>query len=175
MQQPSSRLSIDTSHWGKGFWESIHFASCDYPEHPDEKEKVAFKSFFSSLQYVLPCENCREHYTTYWNEHPIDNFLETGQRLREWTLQLHNHVNKRLGKREWSLAEFNTKYDLGGEDDEEEEPKPLSLLKQIPVPARPASVPTVRQQRFVHVGNGTRRAGVVPPKRKCTNCNKRRT
>jgi hypothetical protein len=188
----SSRKSIDPLVWGKGFWESLHYASVDYAV----ADKAGFEAFYASLRYTLPCENCREHYTQFWNAHPIAPYLEHDDKLREWTLLLHNTVNKRLGKPTWSLEQFNTRYDVREDDDEDAEDKTeqshqLSLFVTTPAPAPPvpaaaAPAPAMLRPRiqtqgpaFVHVGNGKRvsRAAAPAPastgKKKCKNCGKK--
>jgi len=180
----TNRKSIDPVVWGDGFWKSIHYASVDYAV----ADKEGFRAFFASLKVTLPCENCREHYTEFWNTHSIEPYLEQDEKLREWTLLLHNTVNKRLGKPIWTLAEFNERYDVR-EDDEEEKVAQISLItrdKPVVVHAAPVSVPAPRNlQRpriqiqtpnYVHVGNGKRvRPTAAPPgpKKKCKNCGKK--
>jgi hypothetical protein len=36
---------------------------------------------------------------------PIEGFMDSGKALFEWTVALHNLVNRELGKREWTVEE----------------------------------------------------------------------
>jgi hypothetical protein len=36
---------------------------------------------------------------------PIEGYMDSGKLLFEWTVTLHNVVNRELGKREWTVEE----------------------------------------------------------------------
>ena len=42
---------------------------------------------------------------------PVENWLDNRKSLIDWVVQVHNHVNSRLGKREISIAEFMERYE----------------------------------------------------------------
>lgn len=52
--------------------------------------------FLQSLGRVLPCKKCRPNYEKYISDHPFD--LRSRDHLVRWMIDLHNDVNKRLGK-----------------------------------------------------------------------------
>ena len=54
---------MDPSIWGKHGWKFIHFVAQGYPDKPSQEQKLQYKNFFNSIQYVLPCSFCRDHYT----------------------------------------------------------------------------------------------------------------
>lgn len=169
----SNRKSIDPLIWGKGFWESIHYAAVDYAV----ADKAGFEAYFASLKFTLPCENCRAHYTNFWNTYSILPYLEQDEKLREWTLLLHNTVNLRLGKPTWTLAQFNAKYDVreDDEDEEKEEKTHLSLIVQSPASSKQR--PRIQVPAYIHVGNGKRIRPTIATapatKKKCKNCGKK--
>ncbi len=86
--------------WGPIFWMTIHIVALGYSENPSYSEKKAAKEFFESLQHLLPCPTCREHYIENLKERPITPFLDNRRDLFKWTVELHNAVNKKLGKPE---------------------------------------------------------------------------
>lgn len=53
---------------------------------------------------ALPCDECRWHYIQYITERPPSGDLFA------WTVQLHNSVNRRLGKPQMSLADAKRLY-----------------------------------------------------------------
>ncbi len=99
-------LALPPSIWGPIFWTTIHIVSLAYPDNPTPEEKKAAKDFFESLQFVLPCPICRNHYKENLKELPIDAALESREQLVLWAFNIHNAVNKKLGKAELTLQEF---------------------------------------------------------------------
>jgi hypothetical protein len=63
------------------------------------------KEFLESMVFIIPCPVCREHYQKHLNVMPITPHLDRRQDLFKWTVQLHNEVNKSIGKPEVSELE----------------------------------------------------------------------
>lgn len=66
------------------------------------EDKDSYAAFYVSLANVLPCKVCAQHYAKELEHKPVGDALENGT-LFEWTVAVHNSVNKRLGKPEWSV------------------------------------------------------------------------
>lgn len=94
--------------WGKHFWMCIHLAALAYPNNPTLEDKSNYKNFFTYIGKILPCKKCTVNYGRHTSLMPIDNHLEDRQSLFNWTVYLHNSVNKELGKPLW-----NTEYAYG--------------------------------------------------------------
>ena len=92
---------MDKNIWGKHIWKSIHYIALGYPDIPTEEEKNNYYTFFISLKNVLPCPLCRNHYTDILiNELPITNdVMKNKHNLLKWTIDLHNIVNNKIGKK----------------------------------------------------------------------------
>ena len=91
--------------WGEHLWNSIHYIALGYPERPTDADKHAYKTFFETLWRFLPCYKCANNYRHHLQELPIDMFMETKDRLFEWTVLLHNIVNRDTGKRTYTVQE----------------------------------------------------------------------
>lgn len=91
--------------WGKHLWKSIHYIALGYPSRPSDDDKEAYRTFFHNLWRVIPCYKCANNYKEHLVELPIEPFLDTTDRLFEWTVLLHNIVNRDTGKRSYSLQE----------------------------------------------------------------------
>jgi hypothetical protein len=97
--------------WGPHAWIFMHSVTFDYPDNPTPEIQNRYKLFFESLQYVLPCELCRNHYTKNLKKFPINNHvLKTRKNLIEWLIDLHNNVNKSNKKPKLSYKEVVKKY-----------------------------------------------------------------
>jgi len=99
---------MKNSQWGPSAWLFLHSVSFQYPENPTDQDKNNYKIFFESLQNILPCPNCREHYQKNLKENPMN--LESRESLIKWVIDLHNAVNKKNSKKEYSYDEVNDLY-----------------------------------------------------------------
>lgn len=84
--------------WGPHGWKFMHAVALAYPESPSVEEKKAAFQFFTSLEYLLPCESCKQNYKKELQMFPLQPALESKQALNEWLTALHNSVNTRLNK-----------------------------------------------------------------------------
>ena len=89
---------MDPQLWGPSAWYFLHSLTFSYPENPTQKEKKSIKDFFSSLQYLLPCDVCKLNYKIHFNEDPIDGHLQSRERVVKWLISIHNKVNVETGK-----------------------------------------------------------------------------
>jgi len=94
---------IDKNSWGEYLWHSIHFISLGYPKNPSSNDKKYYKNFYINLKNVIPCQECSEHYESNLKKYNIDNYLVNREKLFEWTIIIHNDVNRMLGKSEWNI------------------------------------------------------------------------
>jgi hypothetical protein len=93
-------LQVPPTVWGPFFWYTIHIAALGYPNEPNYAEKKAAKEFYESFSHIIPCPVCKEHYAKYLAENPLTPHLDTRKDLFEWTVRIHNLVNKSLNKPE---------------------------------------------------------------------------
>lgn len=102
---------VDRSIWGPAFWRLIHSAARAYtPER-----SLSFRQFIASLPGVLPCGECREHIAVNLRRVlPLrDSNLLNDETLFLWTFNLHDIVNKQLGKRSPPFADVKKLYYSG--------------------------------------------------------------
>jgi hypothetical protein len=95
---------VDPGVFGPCFWKTIHYICIGAPKQLSIEDKRYYKLFFNNLQYWIPCDICSEHYEKNVKKIDIDKYLNEN-RLFEFSVDLHNIVNKMLGKREWSIDE----------------------------------------------------------------------
>jgi uncharacterized protein YbaR (Trm112 family) len=96
---------MDQAIWGPSAWKFIHSVALNYPLEPTIIDKQHYRLFFEYLMHVLPCPKCKHNYEKEFNLLPIDSALENREALVYWTIDIHNSVNKRLGKREYTYEE----------------------------------------------------------------------
>ena len=76
-----------------------------YPDNPTPQEKAAVVSLLDTLPFLLPCESCRLNVVKEMEASPVQPYLSNARSLGEWVSNLHNSVNRRLGKREYTYEE----------------------------------------------------------------------
>lgn len=89
-----NKIGVLPSCWGSGSWIMIH--SIAYVYNP-KLDKEKYFNFFSNLGSILPCEDCRIHYSQNLNKQELITALETNETFFRWVYDLHNKVNKQTG------------------------------------------------------------------------------
>lgn len=84
---------ITKDFWGRPMWFVIHTFALNLPAVLNDQYKNYWKAFASSLQFVLPCPICKEHYKQNMINFNVENYLSTSNKVFEWTWRLHNNVN----------------------------------------------------------------------------------
>ena len=101
---------MDNKIWGPYFWFTLHTVTLGYPTYPNYVNKRNYHDFFVSLQNVLPCKKCQEHYKEHLKQNPITAHLDNKESLVKWCFNLHNKVNLSLNKPVFTYPEFIEKY-----------------------------------------------------------------
>jgi hypothetical protein len=96
---------MNKNKWGKHIWYSFHIIALNYPQNSTNIDKMNYKNFYLNFGNVLPCDKCKINYQKHIKNIPIDNYLNNNIDLFKWTIEVHNNVNKDLGKKELSYNE----------------------------------------------------------------------
>ena len=83
-----------TDIWGPPLWKEIHVTSLSL--RPEE-----FKEYLDDVDSKIPCIECRNHFRTYREAHPVGPKTDPVR----WGIYFHNAVNKRLRKPELPYKE----------------------------------------------------------------------
>jgi len=85
--------------WGPHLWQALHMISIGYPNEPTDEQKQHYKTFFENFYQVIPCTICSNNYKKNLRELPItEDTIKNRQNLANWLINIHNIVNKELGK-----------------------------------------------------------------------------
>jgi hypothetical protein len=99
------KVGVLPSCWGQSAWLFIH--SIAYAYNP-QIDKQKYFDFFSNLGSILPCEECRIHYSQNLNKQELIIALETNENLFKWVYDLHNKVNKQIGVSESNWPSYES-------------------------------------------------------------------
>jgi len=80
------------SHWGNSLWSYIHTIS-------SLNDTQLVKEILQNIQYIIPCNTCKPHYKEYLLL--MDDYIKKYNNipLFYWSVDIHNKVNSRTGKR----------------------------------------------------------------------------
>lgn len=84
----------------------MHFVAMGY----DGTRPEVFAGFYNNLVTLLPCKTCAEHYAGELVREPVEGNLKDASDLFAWTVRVHNSVNRRLGKPQWSIQKARDHY-----------------------------------------------------------------
>ena len=96
----SSGDGMLTTIWGPSMWHFLHTMSFNYPVKPSKEDKIHYRDFILSLQYILPCKYCRQNLKTNLKANPVTmSVMENRDTFSRYIYKLHEIVNKLLGKK----------------------------------------------------------------------------
>lgn len=101
------------SQWGPPLWKEMHTRTFEYPENPNQSDRLRIKQYFHGVVQRIPCPACRIHYKAWLRFNPVENVSHNKYHLIKWLIDLHNEVNRRTGKRVWSYQEVWDLYSTG--------------------------------------------------------------
>ena len=91
---------MDPTLWGPQLWFFLHTLTLQYPDKPTWTQQGEMNDFLVSVEYILPCANCKIHYKNYLLDNPPT--LTNRGVFIIWMIDLHNMVNLRLNKQTYS-------------------------------------------------------------------------
>ena len=98
-------LTVDASGpscWGPVQWAALHQMLRGYPREAASTEKQeALKAYVNGLAGLIPCNACAQHWKTFAATVQTENRHDA----LKWSIDAHNAVNARLGKRVYTYAE----------------------------------------------------------------------
>lgn len=90
---PLPTYNADTAVWGASLWRILHTMA----EYSDKSSVVSlWNNLLHLLNTYIPCDQCRQHFSSYLQNNPVD--VSDRGALSLWMFTLHNDVNGRLGK-----------------------------------------------------------------------------
>ena len=93
------RQNFDSDIWGPHAWFFLETVCMGYPTDPSYEEKKQAENFFKALQFMIPCEKCRNHYKKHLKKYPLNGeVLSSRDNLFMWIVDIHNSVHKNKQK-----------------------------------------------------------------------------
>lgn len=105
--------------WGPRVWSVIHGLSLRAGtviiDLLKADEMRAWEKILLTTGPMLPCEECRDHYSQWLKDNPLKPFQqlpyqEKAEWIRLWLYNLHSSVNRRLGKKNLYISDIRERY-----------------------------------------------------------------
>lgn len=108
---PSQSRPLDAAVWGPHFWFVMHTMAYTYPvSNPTPTTKRQMYDFFHRLPLFLPDAAMGGKFQDLLNAYPLTPFLDKRESLMRWVHQIHNRINRTLGKPRIEYQESLDKY-----------------------------------------------------------------
>lgn len=98
-------MGISPDIWGPSTWTFLHLIVLSEPEILDTSRLGYYKTLFTVLQELLPCQKCRNHLRENMGKLKDLTSIQSKRELFDWTVELHNLVNQITNKRTYDLEE----------------------------------------------------------------------
>ena len=84
-------INYDPTIWGPHEWFFLETMVRSLPETLDDNLQSKLKMHFVTLSYLLPCEICQKHFSTYIKESRLDKLdFSKKKNVIHWLNDLHN-------------------------------------------------------------------------------------
>lgn len=93
-------------HWGTWIWGYIHTISV--VDHRDQNICNERIQLLKAANELFVCQTCKKEYQNYLEK--LDKLEIKPMYLFYWSVDLHNHVNKKLGKLQWGYDQALKKW-----------------------------------------------------------------
>jgi flavocytochrome c len=93
---------------GRRAWFFLHSVAAKYPDNPTENDKTSLRNLVAALGQHYPCKLCRKHLKQQLRDPDLGPVaVNSRQELTVWFCELHNMVNRDIGKKEFDCNPFN--------------------------------------------------------------------
>lgn len=144
-------LAID--EWGPSAWHTLHALVHTLPRTQSTKRAKETREFLLLFARHLPCPTCRTHFRAFLDARTTVTTFESRAHAVKALNDAHNEVNRRCGKREWTLREHCERYRRPAERARDNRRVEGTLLGVIAVLLCASAV--VRAHRVARVGMRT--------------------
>lgn len=109
-----SECPVDSEEMGRATWTYLHTMAAYYPDSPTTDEQKNMKKFLNIFSRFYPCDYCAEHMREWLKTNPPKT--ENRVLFSNWMCDMHNDVNKRIGKKLFDCSKVDERWLDGWKD-----------------------------------------------------------
>lgn len=102
-------LAFEAAAWGPLAWQYLHIVAMAYPPNPSSKDVQKYTQFLYSFADTLPCADCSTSFRALLKKKLKPRLhLKNCKELSRFVFNLHNDVNRKIGKRVIPWKKYDT-------------------------------------------------------------------
>jgi FAD-linked sulfhydryl oxidase len=100
--------TVTKEELGRSTWTFLHTLAAQFPIRPTKQQQRDVKELMAIISRLYPCKTCAEHFKEILKTNPPK--AKSGLDLVQWMCQVHNLVNKSLGKSQFPCEQAELRW-----------------------------------------------------------------
>ncbi len=125
-------MSLTTSYWGEAFWKTMYTIAYTFPSNPSDEYRKYTETWYESMAQLLPCEECRQHFCEYLDQHPVQDSSTDQLSLLRWVNASENAINQKMHKPAVSLETRIAEMDRSNPNIQSQQPRRSAPPRNAP-------------------------------------------
>lgn len=102
----SNACLLSKHDWGTIFWSYVHTICVIDGKEGIRERSVLVKEILEKMDMLIFCKTCINSYTELRKKYPLDDInLDKPMELFRWSVNIHNEINKKLNKPEYTYEQ----------------------------------------------------------------------
>ncbi|NP_078699.1 Thiol oxidoreductase [Lymphocystis disease virus 1] len=114
MHSKPTQNAFNPISFGPSLWYSLHTAASSISDPITVTDKKDWVNLLKSLAVLLPCHACKQHYTDIIKRTDLNQVTNTKKQLFCFLVDVHNVINLRTNKPEFSYNKAKKLYGYNG-------------------------------------------------------------
>jgi FAD-linked sulfhydryl oxidase len=110
----ADKCPLDKDQLGQSSWSLLHTMAAYFPDKPTPNQQKEMSVFIKLFSKYYPCDHCARDFRESIASNPPET--QTRSAFAQWLCQMHNEVNRKLGKEEFDCSRVDERWKDGWAD-----------------------------------------------------------